>query len=419
MKKILVIDESPLFRNFLRGKFEAFGFEVALAVNGLEGSLKLRSFLPDLIITDYVLSRKSCMEFLREKKSNPNTANTPVIMVSNPIDRNRLIEIAKYGVKKFFTKPLKIDAFVKTVSEILQVNLSLDSAPCIISAHFNDEVFIIEVAMGLNSEKIDLLRFKLTELLDLYEVKEPKVLVIMSSIDITANDSLKLGSFLSVVVEYSRAKPKFVKILTTCEYIRQYVEGRSDFSEIDVTSSLEHAMDGLLGRKTGSYIKGDNMGLQEEFLSAAAPRKEADEEIQMRFAQETPAVSTLADAAANMCIAVVDDDLVIQEFIKTAFIDTGFTVDTYNNGDEYLKSGKEGNYDLIFLDLMMPVLDGFETLRAMALRGIKKPVIVLSALSKQETVIKALQLGVRSYLIKPLKPEEIRKKTTEILHANF
>ncbi|MDR1179808.1 MAG: response regulator [Spirochaetales bacterium] len=419
MKKILVIDESPLFRNFLRGKFEAFGFEVALAVNGLEGALKLRSFLPDLIITDYALSRKSCMEFLREKKANPNTANTPVIMVSNPIDRNRLIEIAKYGVKKFFTKPLKIDAFVKTVSEILQVNLSLDSAPCIISAHFNDEVFIIEVAMGLNSEKIDLLRFKLTELMDLYDVKEPKVLVIMSNIDITANDSLKLGSFLSVVVEYSHAKPKFVKILTTCEYIRQYVGSRSDFSEIDVTNSLEQAMDGLLGRKTGSFMKGDNMGLQEEFLSAAAPRKEAEEEIQMRFAHEAPAVSALSETAANMRIAVVDDDLVIQEFIKTAFIDTGFTVDTYNNGDEYLKSGKEQNYDLIFLDLMMPVLDGFETLRAMASKGIKKPVIVLSALSKQETVIKALQLGVRSYLIKPLKPEDVRKKTTEILHANF
>jgi DNA-binding response OmpR family regulator len=419
MKKILVVDESPLFRNFLKGKFEAFGFEVTLAVNGLEGALKLRSFLPDLIVTDYALSRKSCTEFLREKKSNPNTANTPVIIVSNPIDRNKLIEVAKYGVKKFFTKPLKIDAFVKTVSEILQVNLSLDSTPCIISAHFNDEVFIIEVAMGLNSEKIDLLRFKLTELLDLYEVREPKVLVIMSNLEIAANDSLKLGSLLSVIVEYSQAKPKFIKILTNSAYIRHYVEGRSDFAEIDVTGSLEHAMDGLLGRKTGSFIKGDNMGVQEEFLAAAAPRREADEEIQMRFAQEAPAAPSLTDIAASMSIAVVDDDLVIQEFIKTAFIDTSFEVDTYNNGGEYLKSGKEKNYDVIFLDLMMPVMDGFETLRNMALNGIKKPVIVLSALSKQETVIKALQLGVRSYLIKPLKPEDIRKKTTEILRANF
>ncbi|MDR3200513.1 MAG: response regulator [Spirochaetales bacterium] len=419
MKKILVVDESPLFRNFLKGKFEAFGFEVTLATNGLEGSVKLRSFLPDLIITDYFLTRKTCTEFLREKKANPNTANTPVIIASNMIDRNKIIEVAKYGVKKFFTKPLKIDAFIKTISEILQVTLSLDSTPGIISAHFNDEVFIIEVAMGLNSEKIDLLKFKLTELLDLYEVKEPKVLVIMSSLEITANDSLKLGTLLSVIVEYSRAKPRFIKVLTNSAYVRQYVMGRADFSEIDVASSLEQAMDGLLGRKTGSYIKGDSRVVQEEFLSAAAPPKDADEKIQMRFEGEQTVTPDITGAPENLCVAIVDDDIVIQEFIKTAFLDTSFEIDTYNNGQEYLQSGKANQYDLIFLDLMMPVMDGFETLRSMAAKGIRKPVIVLSALSKQETVIKALKLGVRSYLIKPLEPEEIRKKATEILRTNF
>jgi CheY-like chemotaxis protein len=241
----------------------------------------------------------------------------------------------------------------------------------------------------------------------------------MSNLEIAANDSLKLGSLLSVIVEYSQAKPKFIKVLTNSPYIRQYVEGRTDFADIDVTGNLEQAMDGLLGRKTGSYIKGDKMGVQEEFLSTASPRNGADEEIQMRFAGEGPAVLDITDPSANMRIAVVDDDLVIQEFIKTAFIDTSFEVETYNNGEDFLKCGKEKTYDLIFLDLMMPVMDGFETLRSMAAKGLKKPVIVLSALSQQETVIKALQLGVRSYLIKPLNPLEIRKKTTEILHANF
>jgi DNA-binding response OmpR family regulator len=419
MKKILVVDESPLFRNFLKGKFEAFGFEVALGVNGLEGALRLRSFLPHLIVTDYYLTRKTCVEFLKEKKANPNTSNIPVIMVSGQIDRNRLIDVAKYGVKKFFTKPLAIDAFIKTVSELLQVNLSLDSTPCIISAHYNDEVFIIEVAMGLNSEKIDLLKFKLTELLELYDVKEPKVLVIMSSLEITENDSIKLGAFLSVIVEYSRAKPKFIRILTNSAYVRKYVEGRADFSDIDVTSTLEQAMDGLLGRRTGSYIKGSGGVVQEEFLAVTASRKNADEEIRMSFAGEKTLAPDEEEPREDMHVAIVDDDFVIQEFIKTAFINTRYNIDTYNNGQEYISSGKETDYHLVFLDLMMPLMDGFETLRAMAARGIKTPVIVLSALSKQETVIQALRLGVRSYLIKPLKPEDIRRKTTEILRTNF
>ena len=417
MKKILIIDESPLFRSFLKGKFEAFGFEVTLAGNGLEGSLKLRSSIPDLIVTDYYLSRKSCIELLSEKKANPNTTNIPVIMVSGQIDKDELIEVAKYGVKKFFSKPLSVDAFVKTVSEILQINLNLDSAPCLISAHYNEEVFIIEVAMGLNAEKIELLKFKLTELLELYEVREPKVLLIMSSLEITANDSIKLGTLLSVVVEYSRAKPKHIKVLTGSSYVRKYVRSRGDFAEIDVVDRLEDAMDGLLGRKTGSYITGADGAVQSEFLTAATPKK--NEEIKMSFQQEMPVVSDVPQARKAPRIAIVDDDFVIQEFIQTAFTGTDYVLEAYNNGKEFLASGKEDSYELIFLDIMMPVMDGFETLRAMAERDIKKPVIVLSAVSRQEIVVEALQLGVRSYMIKPLKAEEIRKKTTEILQAIF
>ncbi|MCL1818316.1 MAG: response regulator, partial [Spirochaetaceae bacterium] len=301
----------------------------------------------------------------------------------------------------------------------LQINLSLDSTPCIISAHYNDEVFIIEVAMGLNLEKIDLLKFKLAELLELYGVKEPKVLLIMSSLDITANDSIKLGILLSVIVEYSQAKPKFIRILTNSDYVRKYVINRTDFAEIDVTTSLEEAMEGLLGRRTGSYIRGAGGAAQDEFLTAVEPKKEKDGEIKMRFEGEQTVAPDMPDTREAPRIAIVDDDLVSQEFIKTAFTGTNYMLEVYNNGQEFLESGNENLYDLIFLDLMMPVMDGFETLRALTARGIKKPVIVLSALSKQETVVKALQMGVNSYLIKPLKADDIRKKTTEILKMNF
>jgi DNA-binding response OmpR family regulator len=59
MKKILLIDESPLFRDYLTKKLSEQRFEVIQAVNGLDGGLKLRSELPDLVIMDYFLSRKS------------------------------------------------------------------------------------------------------------------------------------------------------------------------------------------------------------------------------------------------------------------------------------------------------------------------------------------------------------------------
>ena len=120
-----------------------------------------------------------------------------------------------------------------------------------------------------------------------------------------------------------------------------------------------------------------------------------------------------------MTFAVVDDDFVIQELIKTAFSDARFKIETFDNGEEFLKKLTPDKYDLVFLDLMMPVMDGFQTLEELKKRGNAIPIIVLSALSERETVIKALKYGVKSYLIKPLKPEWIRKKATEILSMNF
>jgi DNA-binding response OmpR family regulator len=76
-------------------------------------------------------------------------------------------------------------------------------------------------------------------------------------------------------------------------------------------------------------------------------------------------------------------------------------------------------YDLAFLDLMMPRVDGFEVLKALQARHISYPVIVLSAISQRDAMIKAIQMGVKSYLVKPLKPEDIFVKSIEILKANF
>jgi DNA-binding response OmpR family regulator len=75
--------------------------------------------------------------------------------------------------------------------------------------------------------------------------------------------------------------------------------------------------------------------------------------------------------------------------------------------------------DLIFLDLMMPQKNGFEVLEALRERDDNIPVIILSALSRKETVLKAMSYGIKSYLIKPLKPEEVFSKAVEVFESNF
>ncbi|HKJ85224.1 MAG TPA: response regulator [Spirochaetia bacterium] len=418
MKKILVIDESKLFRDFLTQKLEEFGFEVIAAVNGLDGAAKLRREMPDLLIMDYYLSRTSSLELLQKKKEDPNTAEIPVIMASGKIDRDKLVQVAHYNVRKFFTKPIRIDGLVKSISELLGVTLEIDSTPCIIEAHFNDDILFIEIAQGLNREKIELLRYKIAELMELYEVKSPKVLIIMSSIDVSADDSISLSVLFSTVMENTRAKPRQVKVLTNSEYVAEFIEDRTEYDGVEVTDNLERAMDGLLGRKAGSMIDRESKTVQHEFLQVSSPKSGKEESVDMKFEGER-ANFDLNELGEAVSVAIVDDDFVIREMVKAVLSDMGPTIREFENGKEYVSNPDRGDFDLVFLDLMMPEMDGFEVMERLQRDGNTVPIIVLSALSQRETVVKAMKYGVTSYLIKPLQPESILNKAREVLRTNF
>lgn len=420
MKKVLVIDESQLFRDYLKKKLEDYGFTVDVAVSGLDGASKLRTSLPDLLITDYNLSRKSAVELLQEKHDNPNTKDIPVIMASAKVDRDALMGVAKYNVRKFLTKPIRVDALLKAVSETLKVPVSIDTTPCIVEAHVNEDIMFIEVAQGLNREKIDLLRYKIHELLDLYELKSPKILVLMTSIEVSTADSIKLQSLFSSVLEVSGTSKRNIKVLTRSSYVREYLESRSEFSGIGVSDNLEDAMDGLLSRKVGGPILEPGPDSREDVLGTSAPKKKRGESINMRFQEEQQKPSfELSSLGDSTRISIVDDDEVIQELIRSSFADTRVQIHAYGNGRAFLDDEEALDSDLVFLDLMMPEMNGFQVLETLKGKDLRLPIIVLSALSKRETVVQALKMGVSSYIIKPLKPHDIRNKASEILGLNF
>jgi DNA-binding response OmpR family regulator len=423
MKQILIIDESPLFREYLRIKLTENDIEVSLGVNALDGVAKIRTLTPDLIIMDYHLSRHGCMEVLQAKRANPNAVKIPVIMMAQRIDQKKILELVPYNVKKVFTKPVKIDALFVTLSEILQVPFAVDESPGIVEVHVNDDIIFIEIAQGLNRDKLDLLRFKITELIELYEIKVPKVIVMLSDIHLTFVDAPNLQKLLEVVMLASRARRRYIRVLTRDAFVRQYIEGQKEYGEIEVVSNLQYAMDGLLSELDASMAYAEKKAeiIGDKILSAG-PEAEGGA-MQLRFDAESKPkkidMETLGEAMQNLRIAAVDDDLIIRELIKNAFQKTGAEIRTFANGGEYLAVVEKENFDLVFLDLMMPVVDGFAVLSSLRAKDIRQPVIVLSAVTQRETVIRAFRMGVKSYLTKPLKPDDIFKKAMEILKPDF
>jgi len=422
-KHVLIIDESDLFREYLREKLAASGVEVETAINGLDGVVKLRNTMPDLVVLDYHLTRKSCKEVLEEKNRNPNTASIPVILTAQQIDKNRLLELVPYNIKRVFMKPIKIDGLYATLAELLGVRFELDETPCVIEAHVNDNIVFIEIAKGLNREKIDLLRFKIAELLELYAIKNARILVMLAGMDLSFVDGPNMELLIKTLLDHSGAKARHIKLLTNSAFASEFVRGRSEFAEIEVLSNLQYAIDGLLTDYDPEIEMGERKNeLMAERILAAQTHRSGSESIEMRFETEGRkqySIEGMREAGKGLSIAVVDDDFVIQELVKTTFAAISAQVSAYQDGKQFIDAVSSKNFDLVFLDILMPAMDGFQVLSRLHAEDIGVPVIVLSAVSQREAVVRAFQAGVKSYLIKPLKPDQILKKTLEILKANF
>lgn len=422
-KTILVVDESDLFRDYMKSRLSQFNLEVATAVNGLDGVTKVRNLLPDAVLLDYHLSRKTCKEVLEEKARDQNAAGIPVILTAQKIDKNRLLELMSFNIKKVLIKPIRIDGLYQTLSELLGVQFEIDETPCVIEAHVNDTILFIEIAQGMNREKIELLRFKIAELRELYGITHPRVLIMISDMELSFVDGPNIELLLDTVLSASGAKNRHLKVLTRSTFVRAFVQGRGEYAEIEVVDDLRKAMDGLLADPGTGESDSTRGEIISERILAADHKESSQESVEMRFTAEVRkplSLETLRDSGKGLSIAVVDDDFVIQELIKTSFGAISARVSAYSEGRSFLEAMKTGgSYDLVFLDILMPGMNGYEVLDGLRSGGIDVPVIILSALGQKEAVLKAFQRGVKSYLIKPLKPEQILRKALEILKSNF
>lgn len=111
-------------------------------------------------------------------------------------------------------------------------------------------------------------------------------------------------------------------------------------------------------------------------------------------------------APVKKTIMVVEDDRFYGNICKVKLSKEGYTVVVMNNGAWALKAIAEKKPDLLLLDLVMPEMDGFETLKA--LKGNPEtatiPVIVLTNLGQPEDVKKAMNLGAVDYMVKTVIP---------------
>lgn len=99
-------------------------------------------------------------------------------------------------------------------------------------------------------------------------------------------------------------------------------------------------------------------------------------------------------------LLLVEDEAPLANVLMLELKNDGFSVQHVDNGKSAIAETKKTDFDLVLLDVVMPVMDGFETLEAMRKEGIDTPVIILSNISQEEEKNKAKKLGAIGYIVK-------------------
>jgi len=116
-------------------------------------------------------------------------------------------------------------------------------------------------------------------------------------------------------------------------------------------------------------------------------------------------------------ILAADDDPIVQQFVSSILMENGYQVFTAGDGEQAVLQAKTLLPDLIILDLIMPYRDGYEVLRLLksAPETAAIPVIILSAKSKEEDIIRGLEGGAEDFMIKPFNALELVARVRKAL----
>ncbi len=120
-----------------------------------------------------------------------------------------------------------------------------------------------------------------------------------------------------------------------------------------------------------------------------------------------------------MRVLVVEDERTLANLIKEGLEEENFSVDVAYDGEEGLFLALSEPYDAIILDIMLPKIDGIEILRRIRDRGVKTPVLMLTAKSSVEDKVLGLDSGADDYLTKPFSFEELLARLRAVIRRAF
>lgn len=161
----------------------------------------------------------------------------------------------------------------------------------------------------------------------------------------------------------------------------------------------------------GNFIRAKRLGM-DYYLIKPYESSEVFDIIQDNFPSlksDLKSGPKLNKIRTDISILVAEDNLINQKVAKTIFKNLGYEISIANNGVEAVDMAIGQNFDIVFMDMMMPEKDGVQATRDLRKKGYNNPIIAMTANATKEGKNQAISFGMDGYITKPTKMEAIKK----------
>jgi CheY-like chemotaxis protein len=374
MKKILIIEDDQILGNIYRNKLTVEGYQVESATTGESGLALMRTFQPSMILLDLMLPQLSGVDVIKHIRSENDFAKTPVVVLSNTYLTNLIQDAWKAGATKCLSKATcSPKDILEVVRSTVGPNEGIPGSPSTAAS----------AAAPASGKKSAITDTKADA-----EFQDDLRKNFIESLPATLNT---LRAALQVL---SRTPDEVNRLKHIYELHRRThaLAGNAGIACLFLIAQMSAALEALL-RELYEKPKSINAStlrtvaaavdfLGYLFQNGIAPDK-----------QEIPTASIL----------VVDDEAISRRAIVYALEKAQLPSTGVDNPNEALKLLSGGNFDLIFLDVDMPEMNGFELcakIRKMP-QYKKTPVLFVTALSDFESRTSSTMAGGNDFIAKP------------------
>lgn len=445
MPKILLVEDNNIIRDILSRRLERKGYEVIVAVNGIEGIAKTLSDQPDLVLMGMHLSVLDGWEATRKIKANSQTQVIPVIALTADAIAGEREKALAAGCDEYDTKPVNLPRLLEKIAKLLE---PAASPPAVLQP--------LEALLPTDRRLQRILRTRLRRELDppIYSIigYSDMLLDALSGQQNLCSDLQKIHTsgvqllqlihaiLNPVLVEIQQQEINLLapalrlELLTPLSTIIGYCEMLLEEAPPNLIPDLEqiytsaqdllgkvNSLDNLVKQHLESiYIlirdKSDTLEQTLKFTAINARRYSFPETHRLTIAKDSR-------------ILVIDDNVSKGTLLSRQLErqDYQVIIQSIATGQQVLQALAELSYDLVLLDVSLP--SGLKVLEQIKCHGEWRhiPVLIMAAADQMESVAQGIAMGAADYLTYPFQSVLLRAKVTACLerkqlwnqHENF